>query len=37
VTAHATLMTCFVRSTPDAGHVHSIDGAEGGYALAAAA
>jgi Protein of unknown function (DUF3095) len=35
-TAHAALMTCFVRDTADAGHIHFIDGAEGGYALAAA-
>jgi len=32
----AALMTCFVRSTEDAGHIHFIDGANGGYALAAA-
>jgi hypothetical protein len=34
--ADAALMTCFVRSTEDAGHIHFIDGANGGYALAAA-
>lgn len=33
--AGAALMTCFVRNTQEAGHVHFIDGAEGGYALAA--
>jgi hypothetical protein len=33
--AGAALMTCFVRNTEEAGHVHFIDGAEGGYALAA--
>lgn len=33
---NAALMTCFVRSTEDAGHIHFIDGANGGYALAAA-
>jgi DUF3095 family protein len=33
--AKAALMTCFVRNTEDAGHVHFIDGADGGYALAA--
>jgi hypothetical protein len=32
----AALMTCFVRSYEDAGHIHFIDGANGGYALAAA-
>jgi hypothetical protein len=31
----AALMTCFVRTSADAGHVHFIDGAEGGYAVAA--
>ena len=34
--ADAALMTCFVRSYDDAGHIHFIDGANGGYALAAA-
>jgi hypothetical protein len=34
--ADAALMTCFVRSTDDSGHIHFIDGADGGYALAAA-
>jgi hypothetical protein len=34
--AAAALMTCFVRSTEDAGHIHFIDGADGGYARAAA-
>jgi hypothetical protein len=34
--AGTALMTCFVRSTDDAGHIHFIDGADGGYALAAA-
>jgi hypothetical protein len=33
--ASAALMTCFVRNTKEAGHVHFIDAAEGGYALAA--
>jgi hypothetical protein len=33
--ASAALMTCFVRNTQDGGHVHFIDGADGGYALAA--
>jgi hypothetical protein len=33
--ASAALMTCFVRNTLETGHVHFIDGAEGGYALAA--
>lgn len=31
----SALMTCFVQSTNDGGHIHFIDGAEGGYALAA--
>ena len=34
-TANAALMTCFVRDTSEAGHIHFIDGADGGYALAA--
>ena len=29
------LMTCFVPSTASDGHVHFIDGSDGGYALAA--
>lgn len=33
--AKAALMTCFVRNPSEAGHVHFIDGADGGYALAA--
>jgi len=33
--ASAALMTCFVRDTKETGHVHFVDGAEGGYALAA--
>jgi hypothetical protein len=33
--ASSALMTCFVSSTDDGGHVHFIDGADGGYALAA--
>ena len=33
--ASAALMTCFVRDTEESGHVHFIDGADGGYALAA--
>ncbi len=33
--AAAALMTCFVSNTDDGGHVHFIDGADGGYALAA--
>jgi len=33
--ASAALMTCFVSSTEDGKHVHFIDGADGGYALAA--
>ena len=35
-TANAALMTCFVRNTEETGHIHFIDGADGGYALAAA-
>jgi hypothetical protein len=31
----AALMTCFVQTTADAGHIHFIDGSDGGYALAA--
>jgi hypothetical protein len=31
----SALMTCFVQTTADAGHLHFIDGAQGGYALAA--
>jgi hypothetical protein len=33
----SALMTCFVQSTSDSGHVHFIDGSEGGYAIAARA
>jgi hypothetical protein len=33
--ASSALMTCFVSNTEDGGHVHFIDGADGGYALAA--
>ena len=33
--ASTALMTCFVSSTDDGKHVHFIDGADGGYALAA--
>jgi hypothetical protein len=33
--ASAALMTCFVSSTAEGGHVHFVDGADGGYALAA--
>lgn len=33
--APAALMTCFVDTTEDGKHVHFIDGADGGYALAA--
>lgn len=33
--AKAALMTCFVPSTEEGEHIHFIDGAEGGYALAA--
>jgi hypothetical protein len=33
--ASSALMTCFVSNTDDSGHVHFIDGADGGYALAA--
>jgi hypothetical protein len=35
--AGAALMTCFVRNYEESGHIHFIDGADGGYALAAAA
>jgi hypothetical protein len=35
--APSALMTCFVSNTDDGGHVHFIDGADGGYALAAQA
>jgi hypothetical protein len=31
----SALMTCFVQTTSDGGHVHFVDGADGGYALAA--
>lgn len=33
--ASTALMTCFVNSTDDGGHVHFIDGGDGGYAMAA--
>ncbi len=33
--AGAALMTCFVRNYEETGHIHFIDGADGGYALAA--
>jgi hypothetical protein len=33
--AATALMTCFVSSTDDGGHVHFIDGGDGGYAMAA--
>lgn len=33
--AKAALMTCYVPSTEEGEHIHFIDGAEGGYALAA--
>lgn len=33
--ADASLMTCFVSSVKNEGHIHFIDGANGGYALAA--
>lgn len=33
--APAALMTCFVSTTEDGNHVHFVDGADGGYALAA--
>ncbi|MFM9865216.1 MAG: DUF3095 family protein [Micropepsaceae bacterium] len=33
--ASTALMTCFVSSTDDGGHVHFIDGGDGGYAMAA--
>ncbi len=33
--ASSALMTCFVGSTDDGGHVHFIDGANGGYTMAA--
>lgn len=33
--ASEALMTCFVSNTDDGGHVHFVDGADGGYALAA--
>ncbi len=35
--ASTALMTCFVSSTEDGGHVHFVDGGDGGYALAAQA
>ena len=33
--ANASLMTCFVGSVADGGHIHFIDGGDGGYATAA--
>ena len=33
--ASSALMTCFVTSTDDGGHIHFVDGADGGYAMAA--
>jgi hypothetical protein len=33
--ADAALLTCFVQTTNDAGHVHFVDGSDGGYAMAA--
>jgi Protein of unknown function (DUF3095) len=33
--ASSALMTCFVTSSDDGGHIHFVDGADGGYALAA--
>ena len=33
--ASSALMTCFVSTTDDGKHIHFIDGADGGYALAA--
>jgi hypothetical protein len=33
--AGAALMTCFVRDYEESGHIHFVDGADGGYALAA--
>ena len=33
--ASTALMTCFVSATDDGGHVHFIDGGDGGYAMAA--
>jgi hypothetical protein len=33
--ASTALMTCFVSSTDEGGHVHFIDGGDGGYAMAA--
>jgi hypothetical protein len=34
---HAAMMTCFAPSPANSNHVHFIDGAEGGYAMAASA
>jgi hypothetical protein len=34
---NAAIMTCFTPSPANPSHVHFIDGAQGGYALAAAA
>ncbi len=33
--ASTALMTCFVGTTDDGGHIHFIDGGDGGYAMAA--
>ena len=33
--AQEALLTCFVQTTNDAGHVHFVDGSNGGYAMAA--
>ena len=33
--ADAALLTCFVQTTNEAGHVHFVDGSNGGYAMAA--
>lgn len=35
--ATAALLTCFVQTTNDAGHIHFVDGSDGGYAMAAQA
>lgn len=33
--APAALLTCYVQSTDPGGHIHFVDGSNGGYALAA--
>ncbi len=33
--ADSALLTCFVQTTNDTGHVHFVDGSDGGYAMAA--